>query len=125
MKKKLCHFASLRIAQARLQSQTKHYVAKNIQPREQGRFLKHHQPVTSWMKYRLIIRHDLAFVRFFQAGDDVEQCRFSATARTNDDDKLAFSYLEGDIIERMHVLSLLLKPLRNVVDHQLSGRWAL
>ena len=77
------------------------------------------------IEHRLVVGHDLAFVRFFQAGDDVEQCRFSATARTNDDDELAFCDFKGDIIERMHVLSLLLKPLRNVVDHQLSGRWAL
>ncbi len=67
---------------------------------------------------RLIICQHLTFVRFFQPGDDIEQCGFAATARSDNDDKLALRDLERNIIQRMDRLSLLLKPFRNVVDHE-------
>src|SRR6266700_1096921 len=72
--------------------------------------------------HRLIIRQHSSFVRSFQTGDDIEQRRFSAATRPDDDDEFAFLDFERHIIQRMHGLALLVKPFRNVIDDQL-GWW--
>ena len=77
----------------------------------------------AWMKNRLIVRQDLAFVRFLQAGDDVEQRRFAAPAPSDNDDELALRNFERNVVERVDRLSFLLKPFRNMIDNQLRGWW--
>ena len=57
---------------------------KSVEPRKERRFLKHYQPVPTWMKYRLIVRQDAALIGFFQAGNDIEQRGFAAPARADD-----------------------------------------
>src|SRR6266536_4404031 len=72
--------------------------------------------------HRLTVRQHSSFVRSFQTGDDIEQRRFSAATRPDDDDEFAFLDFERHIIQRMPGLALLLKPFRNVIDDQL-GWW--
>src|SRR6266536_281351 len=81
--------------------------------------------MTTWIEHRLIVGQHAPFIRLFQTGNDVEQRRFSATARTDDDDEFALSDFERDIIQRMHRLALLPKPFRNMIDNKLRRRRTL
>ena len=74
---------------------------------------------------RVIVREHPPVIRFFQAGNDIEQGRLSAAAGPDDNDELAFGDIERNIIEGMDDLTFLPKPLRNMVDHQFCGRWTL
>src|SRR6266550_2005730 len=58
--------------------------------------------MTTWLQHRLIVGQHLTFIRFFQAGDDVEQCRFPAATRTDNHNELAFSHLERDVVQCMN-----------------------
>src|SRR5438445_7343362 len=81
--------------------------------------------MTTRIEHRLIVGQHAPFIRLFQAGDDVEKRRLSATARTDDDDEFALSDFERDIIQRMHRLALLPKPFRNMIDNKLRRRRTL
>src|SRR6266581_4139246 len=81
--------------------------------------------MTTWIEHRLIVGQHAPFIRLFQTGNDVEQRRFSATARTDDDDEFALSDFERDIIQRVHCLALLPKPFRNMINYQLRRRRTL
>ena len=72
--------------------------------------------------HRLIVRQHSSLVRFFQAGDDIEQRRFSAATRPDHDDEFAFLDFERHIVQRVHGLALLAKPFRDMIDNQLR-RW--
>ena len=64
-------FEALPARQATHELQTKHHVAQRIQPREQRRFLEHHQAVTVRSGDDLPVRSDLATARSSESGDDV------------------------------------------------------
>src|SRR5262249_47175635 len=121
VKEKFRDLAPFRIPEPGLQSQTEHHVAENIQPRKERRFLKHDQAMPAGIIDWLIVRQHLSFIGMFQSRNNVEQSRFSAAARSDDDDELTFGHIKRDIVERVHVLPFLLKPFRNMIDNQF--RW--
>src|SRR5438105_1757397 len=92
--KELGNFAPFLIGQARFQFQSEKNIAANVQPREKRRLLEHDQAITPRLEHRLIVSKHFAAIGFLQTGDDVEQGRLPATARTDDANELAFGHFE-------------------------------
>ena len=59
--------------------------------------------------------------RSLQAGNDIQQCRFSTPAWADEAHKLAVCDVEGDIIQRMDLQGAGSEPLRDVFEHKLSS----
>ena len=89
-------------AQARHQPEPEQHVAHRGQPREQGGFLEHHQPMPPGSLDRQAIGEHVAAVRPRQAGDDVEQRGLAAAAGADDADELARADVERNVVERLH-----------------------
>src|SRR5262249_390943 len=79
----LGHIVPILICQIRLELESKQNIPKHVQPREQGRFLKHNEPLATRAGYWLAISLDGTAIGFFKPGNDVEQCRFATAARSN------------------------------------------
>ena len=80
----------------------------NGQVRPQGQVLEH-EPDTSLMRRhkgatrcrdRSSVQRDLPRFRYFQPGDDPEQCRLAAAARAKNDDCPSGRHGKGDVVQR-------------------------
>ena len=106
--------------QVRLQPQSENDVAENIEPREERGFLKHDESFATGADDWFAIGHDRPTVRLLQAGDEIEQRRFSTTTRADETNKFAFIHLQTHAIERLHETSRG-QTFRDVVDRELLG----
>ena len=74
-------------------------IAEDIEPREEGGFLKHHHAIAAGFGDLAAIGGDGAGVGEFEARDHGEEGRFSATAGADEADELALFHGEADIVE--------------------------
>src|SRR5437867_1373804 len=116
------HIAAILPRQLRLELEGKQHVSEDIQPRKERGLLKHDQAIAARASDWLAIGQDLSAVGHLQPGNDIEQSRLAATARSNDTDELAFVDLQTDAIKRENISRGCLKTFRNFLDRQLARR---
>src|SRR5579871_6907243 len=82
------NLAALAVGEAGSALEAEHHIAEDIEPREKRRFLEHHQPVSPRPLDRRAVDKHAAFVRFGEAGGDVEERRLSAAAGAHEADEV-------------------------------------
>src|SRR5262245_21082879 len=75
-------------------------VLNDVEPRKEGRLLKYHSALGASPGDLSPANPDAAARRNLEAGDEVQQCRFAATRRTDEADELAFPDIEIDVTQR-------------------------
>src|SRR6185436_1937904 len=108
--------AALVARQIRNALEPEHDIAKHGEPGKQGRILKHYQTMAAGPGHDLIVGEHAALVGYGQPGDDVEQGRLAATARTDQTDELAPVDRELDVVQGLDRSARRAKPFRNAVD---------
>src|SRR5512145_1394214 len=96
-------------------------VAKDGQPGKQGGLLKHHQTMGPGFVDGLAVGLDDATVRLLEAGDNVEQRRFTATTGTDEADELSICNAERHIVEGVHMQRARLEPFRHMFQDEFRG----
>src|ERR1700710_623766 len=114
--------AALPIAKPGLSLQTEHDVAEDIEPRKQGRFLKHHEAVASRTFHQLTVSQHPAPVRPGQSGHDVEQRRLAAPARPHQTYDFAFLDAQIDFVQHLDIRAWGLKSFRYAFNDKLGAR---
>ena len=107
--------------------QPKHDAADHVEPRKERSFLKHHEPVPAGLQDRLVAQPSRALSSgLFEAGNDIEQGRFSAAARPDQaSEPLPRRSPTRCYRARGTSRRLLRKPLRNVFHGELGRRRSL
>src|SRR6516225_5405078 len=102
---------------------SKRYVLPDGEPRKQRRRLKNHAAIWSRFCDGAAAHADRAGARWLESGNDVEQRRLSATARTEQaDDFLRVNFGADDIQRRNRGLSMACKNLGHLVHLYLDFR---
>src|SRR4029079_14799051 len=101
--------------------QSEHHVAVNVEPGEQRGLLEHHESRAAGTFNPRIVREHLAGVGPREPGNDVEQGRLPATARTDETHEFAGRNVKRDLVERMHAGAARAEPLRYLAQRQ--PRW--
>src|SRR5207248_2594597 len=117
------HIVTIFTGKIRLQFQTKEHVIEHVEPGKQRRLLEHHQPLSARPGHRFTIRENGSVVRFFQAGDNVQEGRFSAATHPDQTDKLTFRYAQAHAIEREHVTGGATKTFRDALNQEFARRY--
>src|SRR2546428_1475685 len=119
----LRHLTALAVRQARLELQAEEHIVKDIEPGEQGRFLKHDHPVAAGSGDRLSVEQDRPAVRLLEPRDDVEERGLAAAAGPYEaGHELALAHLEADILQRFDKAGSSPKDLRDLAHDQLRWR---
>src|SRR5438034_1244571 len=91
------------------------------EPREERERLKDHRDLRVVRPNRRSLEQHLAGRGRFQADDDPQQGRLSASGRPDDADEVALGQLESDQVEDFELLSVLEVRLRDVLDLEERG----
>ena len=86
------------------------------EPREERERLKDHRDLRVVRPNRRSLEQHLAGCGRFQADDDPQQGRLSASGRPDDADEVALGQLESDQVEDFELLPVLEVRLRDVLD---------
>ena len=95
----LRHIVPIFLCQIRFEFQSKQNIPKHGQPREQCRFLEHHESFTTWPRDRSAIGTHRSAVGFFQTGNHIEQCSFAAAAGADKTDEFSLSNTETHLVQ--------------------------
>src|SRR5215210_1209914 len=90
-------------AQSVAELEPEEHIAQDRQPGEECGFLEHHEAMVTRSDDGLVIGPNRTAVRLLEAGDNVEEGRFSASARTDQTHELSLADAQRDIVERMHM----------------------
>src|SRR5262249_23345935 len=78
-------------------------IAQNAEPRKQRIILKYHSALFAWAVDRHSIETANPAARFLEACDDVEQARFAATRRADDDSELLVGNRQRQIVQSDYI----------------------
>ena len=110
------------VCQIRFELESEKNISKHVQPWEKRRFLKHDEPFAARSGHRFAIGQHRAAVRFFQAGNDIEQGRFATAARADKTNEFAFGNIQTHAIKRQDRSGSASKTFGHVLDRELRGR---
>src|SRR6476661_3389269 len=119
---KIGDLAALTVAEPGLSLQAEHDVAEHVEPRKQGRLLKHHEAMASRTFDGLTIGQYAALIRLGQSRHDVEQRRLAAPAGPDQANDFSFLDAQIDLVQNMDISTRRLKPLGHAFN-QKHGGW--
>ena len=95
--------------------QAKLHVVTHVFPGKEHVALEDNAAIRTWALYWLAIKGYLARVRLLQSRKDFEQGGFAALTRAQNDQKLVFVHINGDVTDDWHFLvALLYKGLAHI-----------
>nr|WP_236027859.1 hypothetical protein [Candidatus Methylacidithermus pantelleriae] len=97
------HLVALPSAQIGLELESNKNISQHAQPREKRRLLKHDQPFATGSRHAFTIGEQSAVVGFLQAGSDIEQGCFPATARADKTHKFTLGNVEAYPVQRQNM----------------------
>src|SRR5882762_7147426 len=109
------------LCQIRFELESEEHISKNVEPGKESRFLKHNEPFAARSSYRFAVGQHAATVRFFKAGNNIEQRRFSAAAGADKTNEFAFGDVQAHPVKCQHSARRALKAFRHVIDCELRG----